>query len=898
MAWLPDFFRPVRARHGYHGISMFDSRNIQTTEALSRAAGSDLFGWIHTVSFTSATWPEFRRLYKLAERSAEPAVVAEFLLRIDAEPLTRSEAPSAATIGYFKRRGRRFLRRLARRDAGVYSTIALSLLSRAGLDSPSLPSHCWITWHLLFGGRARRRATQARHGRGIYRLLSPRPTVSCHQDSLPQSLVDEEQRWRALAEDPRLPWQTRECAVIRLGLKGVVPELSQKLCLAYLESPSPLLYAVVASHLTSDGGTWASLAPELAAKCFFQADGRTRRLMLAGMKMQQCANDWRIEFAATLFRYLEQDTLHPRRCVDALEAILTKGAGDPAQLDTTRLSSALGRFSPETQAAFARVVAKRHKCVPCTRESLYPFVASAAPIVRHIGWWLANKQLHSGADLADLWQKLLADDEHLVASTLADPVALATADTSIAARTAIVEFLVAHPQFLIPILRNPSSPSRRLAVMALRHPPQELSSLLEQVWILLHGDMLREALYAILDGTSKRKHYGWVLEWMVTSYADELRGIFWEWCCEPRNEEWLREHLRRVGQLVDKGSAESIASRGRVAIRLAKAGVFDLGLAWAGCVTKGLKSLAGSGDSKDLVELLVHVPDKHWSGCAAALARRLAGDSELNNSFWAAFFTEARGGGSGLDRAITSEPLRDALAAVAAPSFLECDTEKCTPLIEHWVTSNPSAWQRREVVMRLAVNRNAALRSHALRRLRESPCDFTTALRLVETGLPDVYEFGQQNIERLWDDPSVRSPMVLELVDSPSPRARELGWDLFVRLYEAGDACAIIPSVAESEDRQLATKLLVLVAHDPSCVGALTAMRERVLLTASSTREAKEEVKRHVAACRDTADAEFLQRVAHGAAKRDREWAIEQLVALSLGGKVIEGVDVATKGFV
>ena len=40
------------------------------------------------------------------------------------------------------------------------------------------------------------------------------------------------------------------------------------------------------------------------------------------------------------------------------------------------------------------------------------------------------------------------------------------------------------------------------------------------------------------------------------------------------------------------------------------------------------------------------------------------------------------------------------------------------------------------------------------------------------------------------------------------------------------------------------------------------------------------------------------ERVAHGAAKRDREWAIEQLVALSLGGKAIDGVDVATKGFV
>jgi hypothetical protein len=896
VAWLPDFFHPLLARHGSQGRSMFDPRSIQTAESLSSAVGPGFVDWIHSVAFTGATWPDFRRLYKLAEGSAEPAVCTEFLLRIDAEPLTRSEAPSAATIGYFKRRGRRFLRRLARRDADVYSTISISLLSRAGLDLPSLPSHCWITWDLLFGSRVRRRATQARHGRGAYRLLSPRPTVSCPQDSLPPSLIDEEQRWRALAEDPRLPWQTRECAVIRLGLKGVAPEPSPKLSLAYLDSPSPLLHAVVADHLTTDAVSWASLPAELVAKCFFQAAGRARRLMLAGMKKQQGGDDWRAVFAATLFCYLEQDTLHPRRCVDALEAVLTSAAGDPAQLDTMRLASALGRFSPEIQAAFARVFAKCHQHVPCTHESLYPFIASAAPIVRRIGWWLTNKTLHSGVDRGDLWQKLLALDDHFVTSALADPVAVATASDSIAARAAIVDFLVAHPQHIIPILRHSSSPSHRLAVTALRHPPQELRSLLQQIWILLHGDMLREALYAILDGTSNRKHYGWVLEWMVTSHADELRGIFWEWCCEPRNEEWLREHLRKVGKLVDKESAESIASRGRVAIRLAKTGVFDLGFAWAGSVTKGLKSLAGSGEYRDLVELLAHVPDKHWSGCAAAVARRLTGDSELNDPFWAAFFAQARGGPSGLERAIASEPLRDALAAVGTPSFLECDTEQVTPLIEHWITSNPSACEGREVVMRLAVNRNAALRSHALRRLRESPCDFATALCLVETGLPDAYEVGQQNIERLWVDPNVRASMVLELVDSPSPRARDLGWDLFVRLYEAGDAIAIIPSLAESEDGQIVTRLLALLANDPSCAGALTAMRERVLLTASSTRAAKEEVKRHVAACSDSADAVFLQRVAHGAAKRDREWAIEQLVALSLGGKAIDGVDVATKG--
>jgi len=898
VAWLPDFFDQILVRQRCQGSMMFEPRDIQTAESLSNATGPALFEWIRTVGFAGATWPDFRRLYKFAERLAAPALIAEFLLRIDAEPLGRSEPPSTATIGYFKRRGRRFLRQLTQRDVEAYETIALSLLSRAGLGSASLPNHFWITWHLLFGGRPRRRAAQARHGRGAYRLLSLRPTVSCPLDSLPESLGNEEQRCREIAEEPRLPWQTQECAVVRLRLQGVIPEPSPELCVAYLKSPSPLLHALVANYLATDAVAWASLPPELVAKCLFEAPARTRRLMLDGLEQRRDPDDWRKTFNATLFRYLEQDTLYPRRCVDALEAVLKSVAGDPLLLDTPRLVSTLARCSVETQAACARVIAKCHKCIPCTSESLYPLIASTSPTVRRIGWWLANKQLQSGTERGVLWQKLLADDEHHVSSTLADPVALAAGNDSIVARAAIVDFLVSHPQHIIPILCNQSSPSHGLAVMALRHPPKELRVLLEQIWILLHGDVLRKTLYAILDGTSNRKHYSWVLEWMMTSPSDELRGIFWEWCCEARNEKWLRDNLPHLGQHIDNELADSVASRGRVAIRLAKAGAFDLGLAWAGSVTKGLKSLASTGGHRDLVELLAHVPDRHWSGCAAAVARRLAGDTDLNNAFWAAFFAEASRGRGGLDRAIASEPLRDALAATASPSFLECDTEDFSPLVEHWVVSNPAAFGDRELVIQLAANRNVALRSHALRRLRESPCDFATALRLIETGLPDACALGTRSVEQLWRDPDARASMVLELIDSPRPQARDLGWDLFVRLYEANAATPILSRVAECEDDRIVARLLALASNDPTCAGALATMRERVLLTASSARKSKEEVKRHVAACRDAADPVFLQRVAHGAAKRDREWAIEQLVVLSQSGKPIDGVDVAPEGFV
>ncbi len=898
MAWLPDFFRRILVRQSCHGSVMFEPRDIQTAQSLSNAAGPALFEWIRTVVFDGATWPDFRRLYKLAERLAAPALVAEFLLRIDAEPLGRSEPPSTTTIGYFKRRGRRFLRQLAKKDADAYETIALSLLSRVGLGSASLPNQCWITWHLLFGGRARRRAAQARHGRGAYRLLSPRPTVSCPLDSLPESLGNETQRCMEIAEEPRLPWQTQECAVVRLRLQGVIPEPSPELCVAYLESPSPLLHALVANYLATDAVAWASLPPEFVAKCLFESPARFRRLMLNGLEQRRLADDWRKPFAATLLRYLEQAALYPRRCVDALEAALKIAVVDPLLLDTPRLVLTLARLNADTQAACARVIAKCHKCIPCTCESLYPFVVSTAPTVRRIGWWLANKQLHSGAERGELWQKLLVDGEQHVASTLADPVAVAIGNDSIVARAAIVDFLVSHPQHIIPILRNPSSPSHGLAVMALRHPPKELRVLLWQIWILLHGDPLRRTLYAILDGTSNRKHYSWVLEWMMTSPSDQIRGIFWEWCCERRNEKWLCDNLPHLGQRIDKELADSIASRGRVAIRLAKAGAFDLGLPWAGSVTKGLKSLASTGGHKDLVELLTHVPDKHWSGCASAVARRLAGHADLNSAFWAAFFAEARGGRNGLNRAIASEPLRDALAGAASPSFLDCDTEELVPLVEHWIISNPAAFDDHEMVMQLAVNRNAALRSHALRRLRESPCDFSTALLLIETGLPDACELGTGSVEQLWHDQDARTSMTLELIDSPRPQARDLGWNLFVRLYEANAATPILSRVAECEDERIVAKLLALGSKDPTCADALAAMRERVLLTASSTRTAKEEVKRHVAACRESADPVFLQRVAHGAAKRDRDWAIEQLVVLSQSGKPVDGVDFAPEGFV
>lgn len=895
---------------------MFEPTGINSTEDLSSCAKNEMLDWVRSVELKGTGWVDFRRLFKLAETTTDPRLISEFLIRIDSEPLPRTGTPSAATIGYFKRRGRRFLRRLATTNSVAYAELGLQILSHSGLRSNSLPDYCWLAYDLLYGRRAassgrtalsessplqenRIRATQTRHGRGRYRITSYRPTVNRRQDALPEHFPDDMESFRTIAENADLPWQTLEAAAIRMALADQTPAPSASLYRSFLGSPSPLLHQLAAHALATGKVCWAEIRPDLVAKCCLVAAAPTRRDLVREIALLKVPCQWRADFVVAMLASLKNDRNSVQRDAVALESLLAITADTPDLLDSGALVHTLER-SRDTRgwiAAVSRVFAKRHASLPDSSEFFSPFISSPTSWLRCIGWWLIAKRLPSPAARGELWAAFIAGDESRVEPTLADPVAISTVQNSVAARQAVLSFLEDRPQTIVRILRSAQSPSRQLALRALSHPPRNARQVLDQFWEL-HEDNRERAAYAILDGVSTKKHYAAILESFATSHNDELRGLFWEWCCQSSNREWLHERLPELVSHVTEWSARTFETRGNVALSLAAAGVFDLRISWSSSITKGLKVAAKTGNATELSRLLEHVPDKHWASCERAVARRLSSDKGLNDTFWALFFRQLQAQHKGLERIVRSDLLKETVATVVRPGFLGCDAESATLLIDHWIAANPTALDDMTVVLELAANRDARIRRHAIQRLRDLTLDLPIALRLIETGLPDARDLGTEAVETKWQTVADRQTIVLELVDSPNPVARQLGWTLFKRLNEAGEAGTLVPRLAENEDEHIAAGLLELFATNPVHAGAVAAIQERVLLTPTTGRAVKEAVKRQLSCSSPSHGSDLLLRVAHGAAKRDREWAIEQLVAMRLAGHTADGVDVVTEGFV
>jgi hypothetical protein len=218
-----------------------------------------------------------------------------------AKPVRLGTLPSAETMGYMKRRARRFMRTLAERDSDLYAQMAYRVLTESGKGRSSLDlANQWVSADILFG--ASERYMQRRHGRGSYAMQNPRFRLKTREERAPEAWDRRPDLARKLYEAPDLPWQTQESALRMLRAAGAeIPALKKRHLTRFLQSPSPLLISTATGQIAAmmDAGT--DLDAAVVADAYYGAGARLRRSMQARLPGYVTSAAWSRTFATRLF---------------------------------------------------------------------------------------------------------------------------------------------------------------------------------------------------------------------------------------------------------------------------------------------------------------------------------------------------------------------------------------------------------------------------------------------------------------------------------------------------------------------------------------------------------------------------------------------------------------------
>lgn len=224
-----------------------------------------------------------------------------------ARPARIGTPPSTETMGYMKRRARRFLRDLAKKNPERYVMVAAQTLRESGRKQKALGRGTqWVAMDILFGGSKRFR--QAHHGRGGYVARWERPFgLRNREERAPDAWDRYSEQATSLLATPDLPWQIHEFAARVLRANRVpLPTPASGALKNWLVSPSPLLVVLATRGVASLMESGKDVRPEIAADSWFRANARLRRVMEGHLPDHARNNTWSSAFATRLAQLVQE----------------------------------------------------------------------------------------------------------------------------------------------------------------------------------------------------------------------------------------------------------------------------------------------------------------------------------------------------------------------------------------------------------------------------------------------------------------------------------------------------------------------------------------------------------------------------------------------------------------
>lgn len=152
--------------------------NIQFLENFPPQNGtqkSELLQYIHRASIAAHHWQIIKGVYKKAEQTMDVDILVALIAKLDKAKFAdlKSKYPKAATLGYMKRRARRFLRNLSSTNEVLYLQICSRLLNEQNhtLDFDNQ----WVIADIIAGYS--KRYKQLRNGRGKIAKIENVPNI-------------------------------------------------------------------------------------------------------------------------------------------------------------------------------------------------------------------------------------------------------------------------------------------------------------------------------------------------------------------------------------------------------------------------------------------------------------------------------------------------------------------------------------------------------------------------------------------------------------------------------------------------------------------------------------------------------------------------------------------------
>jgi hypothetical protein len=395
-----------------------------------------LLHYIRTAPLAPDHWKVLKTIYKGYEATPDADITAAIIIRLDEAPVQGLQVtyPTARTVGYMKRRARRFLKSLP--DPALYFEIASRVLL-AGKGKREVDfRHQWITADLLLGNA--RRAWQQGHGRGPvvfngmqFHRVRPedrRPAVwDAHLSFVRELLLTD------------LPWVTQEFALKVLQRNGQpVPAFSDAELTRFFLAPSLWLKRTAGRQAYAAYRAGCALPPPLWAGLFAYGNAAQRQeLRQSGWAKQPDA--WqgavatylqtyllglprrerlsgRMTAALTLLHSLARHRFDSESVLSMAALLFRSGQPDLIEWAFTAAEKADRRTAlawfdrAATNAQLSRLAASfrtKYKRTSLEATEIEPFVFHSSFVVCRFGWELVrhHSQNYDGT-VRGIWNKL------------------------------------------------------------------------------------------------------------------------------------------------------------------------------------------------------------------------------------------------------------------------------------------------------------------------------------------------------------------------------------------------------------------------------------------------------------------------------------------------------------
>ncbi len=849
--------------------------------------------------------------------------------------------PSSRTVGYMKRRARRLLWELAVQNPALYLNVATQLIETNGASLNFQDR--WLSVDAVMGKS--KRYGQRRHGRAGYELKSKQFLFKRREERFAEvwnSHLDAVQR---LWQSEKTPVEAREMALRILRANGQeLPAANVENLAQFFNSSSPLLQSYAARAAWQQIENGGALGGKIAALALLAAPGTIRvsfenwaeetkwnkeERRAFGVQLQRAVGEkrpdgrdlpWRRrDYAARLLagawsEFLDQNALlenlpfwvrlgDEKIMARVLEVLKQAGQakGDGLVTNLRTLSRHLAKIEESQREKLLEAFLSGSAKSTFTAPQALSLVNQEDIAV--LGWRLLETASLPDNVLEPLWASLmggLAISAEALRIAFSDPAALRSFEKA---------------PFDLPGLRG----GRNGAAAIFQHGSPAFIEILLRRLETEHRPTIVLRSLALFKGDD--------VEYMWDKFAhlaDEFqplerdleRAQFYAYGTEPNERAWDFLERSKIGPSVLRPMWRSLfrmaqwsgisraftAAAAPALLRRAKFLAVELEelvknfpLVVERASPEFYLAILDSLPSDQRLQRLLETNAARWLAAREAVLKSLNEPAGLV-AFWTAVWERMKSGDSGLkERLLDDEAIVSTFERIEAQSFelfLKTDDPTHEPWILRWFKAHKP--EKGDELLLLAATHNLpGVRKWGLARAEYLRLDLASALRLLESDLPDCISAGRAFFETA--EGADELDYALALCDSPGYAARGYGREFIEARRETLFSGDLLARLAQGSSPDMQAWLAEKLLQNAAPATATQTFDAAVLRARGRARKAKNLVQARYekdGAAEAKVDNATLLEIARSRTPRDAQWALRQLAERALAGEKIEEVEI------